>query len=47
MGQEKVFLHKWPMQNNKLNWLMFASSWEESAIVTTYIINGNPTENQL
>jgi hypothetical protein len=35
------------MLDNKPNWLMFLSGWGESAMVTTYIINGNPSQDQL
>ena len=46
-GENKEFLHEWPMLDNKLNWLMFTTGWQQSAIHTTYIINGNPTDKQL
>ena len=43
-GEEKEFLQRWPMRNNKLNWLLFTTGWDESAIHTTYIINGKPSD---
>ena len=26
-GENKEFLHEWPMLDNKLNWLMFTTGW--------------------
>jgi len=43
-GEDKVFMHKWPLKGNVPNWLMFTCGWDEQAIVTTYIINGNPSD---
>ena len=39
-GEEKEFFHKWPLKDFKLNWLMLTTGWDESALHTTYIING-------
>ena len=46
-GDGKKLMKKWPMKDNKLNWLMFTTWWDESAIVTTHIINGETTDQQL
>ena len=43
-GDGKKNIMKWPMKGNKLNWLMFTTWFDESAMVTTHIINGEPTD---
>lgn len=43
-GDGKQLMKKWSMKGNKLNWLMFTTWWDESAIVTTHIINGETTD---
>ena len=46
-GENKEFLHKWPTRERKFNWLMFSSGFGEQAMVTYYLISGNPTEEDL
>ena len=44
-GEDNELLHDFKMHDKPLKWLMFATGWEESAMVTTYIINGNRDNN--
>ena len=46
-GKDKEFVQKWPLKDFKLNWLMLTTGWDESAMHTTYIINGEPSPQQL
>ena len=46
-GGGKQQMSKWSMNNMKLNYLMFTTGWNNRATATTYIINGEPTEEDI
>ena len=43
-GEDKKLMQKWPMEDNKLNFFFATTDFGESANITTYIINGKPTD---
>ena len=46
-GGGKELMSKWPMNGIKPNYLMLATGWKNQATATTYIINGQPSEEQI